>query len=25
MIIEMCNDMIRISHGFRWCQMLRYI
>ena len=18
-IIEMCDDMIRISHGFRWC------
>jgi hypothetical protein len=24
-IIEMCDDMIRISHGFRGCQMLEYI
>jgi hypothetical protein len=22
MIIEMCDDMIRVSHGFRGCQML---
>jgi hypothetical protein len=25
MIIEMCDDIIRVSHGFRGCQMLRFI
>ena len=25
MIIEMCDDMIRISHGFDGCQMMEYI
>jgi hypothetical protein len=25
MIIEMCDDMIRVSHGFRGCQMLNFI
>jgi hypothetical protein len=25
MIIEMCDDIIRVSHGFRDCQMLGYI
>ena len=24
-VIEMCDDMIRVSHGFRGCQMLRFI
>jgi len=24
-IIEMCDDMIRISHGFDVCQTLEYI
>ena len=24
-VIEMCDDMIRISHGFDGCQMLEYI
>ena len=25
MIIEMCDDIIRVSHGFDGCQMLEYI
>ena len=25
MIIEMCDDIIRVSHGFEGCQMLEYI
>jgi len=25
MIIEMCDDRIRVSHVFRGCQMLRLI
>ena len=25
MIIEMCKDIIRISHGFRACQMLAFM
>jgi hypothetical protein len=25
MIIEMCDDIIRVSHGFDGCQILEYI